>query len=62
MQSWGKTQWILLVVDLLAIVFVIWFLKWKIQHKLAEVESRQALRTLHRQHFNQNALQDVSEE
>ena len=34
--------WLILLVDLVAIVIVVMFLRRKIQHKLHEVEARQA--------------------
>jgi len=40
--DWTLSDWLILVVDVLAIVVVATFLKRKIQHKLREVEARQA--------------------
>jgi len=35
------SDWIILFVDIIAIVIVIRFLSWKVRHKLDEVEQRQ---------------------
>ncbi|HJM55141.1 MAG TPA: hypothetical protein QGI72_02730 [Poseidonia sp.] len=40
-DQWGLSSWGILLVDLLAIVIIVIFLKRKIQSKLKEVESRQ---------------------
>jgi len=41
-EAWDAWDWTILVVDIVAIVIVATFLKRKIQHKIAEVEARQA--------------------
>ncbi len=41
-EDWTAGTWLILVVDLIAIVIVIMFLKSRIQLKLKEVEARQA--------------------
>ncbi len=41
-EAWDAWDWTILVVDIVAIVIVVTFLKRKIQHKIAEVEARQA--------------------
>ncbi len=40
-DSWGVSDWLILVIDLIAIAIIVRFLSWKIKHKLAEVEQRQ---------------------
>jgi hypothetical protein len=40
-DQWGWSSWVILVVDVLAVLIVVWFLKKKIQSKLNEVELRQ---------------------
>jgi heme exporter protein D len=40
--SWTVSDWLILVIDVVAIAVVVVFLKRKIQHKLKEVEARQA--------------------
>lgn len=41
-ETWDALDWTILIVDIVAIVIVVTFLKRKIQHKIAEVEARQA--------------------
>ena len=41
-ETWTVSTWAILVVDIVAVVIVAVFLKRKIQHKLREVEARQA--------------------
>ena len=48
-DSWTGMDWFILVIDIVAIAIVATFLKRKIQHKLAEVEARQAFHRQHRQ-------------
>lgn len=40
-DNWGAAEWVILVVDLIAIVIVVRFLSSKVKSKLAEVEERQ---------------------
>ncbi|RJU99391.1 MAG: hypothetical protein DWC04_00395 [Candidatus Poseidoniales archaeon] len=40
-EEWGRIEWLILVVDVLALYIVYRFLKKRIQHKLDEVEARQ---------------------
>ena len=39
--GWSLSDWIILVVDVIAVVLIFRFLSWKIKHKLHEVEQRQ---------------------
>ncbi|MDP6234434.1 MAG: hypothetical protein QF364_01165 [Candidatus Poseidoniaceae archaeon] len=39
--GWGLSDWIILIVDIVAVVLIVRFLSWKIKHKLEEVELRQ---------------------
>ncbi len=39
-EQWGAQEWVLLVVELIAIGLIVWFLVWKIRSKLNEVETR----------------------
>lgn len=41
-ETWTVSTWAILVIDIVAVVIVAVFLKRKIQHKLREVEARQA--------------------
>ena len=40
--TWTASTWVILIVDVVAVVIVVLFLKSKIQHKIREVEARQA--------------------
>ena len=40
-DGWGPTDWAIVILDVIAIVIVVLFLKKKIQSKLKEVELRQ---------------------
>ena len=58
-DNWGTAEWVILIVDLIAIVIVVWFLSSKIKSKLAEVEERQNNSTNRRReakqaHLNEN--------
>jgi len=44
-ENWGTTEWFILVVDILAVIIVVRFLKNKIRRKLNEVEVRQGFQT-----------------
>ena len=39
--NWQASDWIIFFVDIIAILIVIRFLSWKVNHKLEEVEQRQ---------------------
>ena len=41
-ETWGRTEWVLLVVNLIAVYIVVRFLKSRVELKLKEVEARQA--------------------
>lgn len=47
-DEWTASTWLILLVDIVAIAIVVVFLKRKIQHKLHEVEARQAHQRLQR--------------
>jgi len=50
-ETWTVGTWLILVVDIIAIIIVVMFLRQKIQHKLHEVEARQAHeRLMRKQH------------
>lgn len=46
--DWGMSDWIILIVDILALYIIIRFLSWKVKHKLEEVEQRQKFETRQR--------------
>tara|TARA_B110000459_G_scaffold201621_1_gene252737 strand:- start:999 stop:1190 length:192 start_codon:yes stop_codon:yes gene_type:complete len=39
--NWQASDWIIFFVDIIAVLIVIRFLSWKVNHKLEEVEQRQ---------------------
>ena len=41
-ETWGRTEWVLLVVNVIAVYSVVRFLKSRVELKLREVEARQA--------------------
>ena len=40
-EEWGAIEWLLLVVNIIALTIAARFLTWKIKKKFAEVEKRQ---------------------
>ena len=44
-ENWGTTEWFILVVDIVAVIIVVRFLRNKIRRKLNEVELRQNFQT-----------------
>ena len=40
-EEWGAVEWILLIVNIVALTIAARFLIWKIKKKFAEVEKRQ---------------------
>lgn len=54
-DQWGLSSWVILVVDVLAVLIVIAFLRKKIRSKLNEVELRQ---DFHRQQKKSTRLRD----
>ena len=55
-DNWGTAEWVILVVDLIAIVIVVRFLSSKVKSKLAEVEERQNSSTSRRREAKQAEL------
>ena len=53
-ENWGIVEWLILVIDIVAVVIVISFLKNKIKNKLKEVEQRQNLATMEKRLNSQN--------
>ncbi len=62
MADWTLSDWLILVVDVLAIVVVATFLKRKIQHKLREVEARQAHERLMKKNAKSSASSETRQE
>ena len=44
-ENWGTTEWFILVVDIVAVIIVVRFLRNKIRRKLNEGELRQNFQT-----------------
>ena len=51
-ENWGATEWFILVVDIVAVIIVVRFLRNKISKKLKEVELRQDFQTRKRRELN----------
>ena len=47
-SQWSAGDWIILVVDIIALYIIVRFLSWKVKHKLEEVEQRQKFETRQR--------------
>ncbi|DAC46452.1 MAG: hypothetical protein CMO41_04940 [Verrucomicrobiales bacterium] len=56
--EWLADNWLILVVDIAAIVIVVMFLKSRIQLKLKEVEARQAHERLMRKEARKNETEE----
>ena len=51
-ENWGAAEWLILVVDIVAVIIVVRFLRNKIRRKLNEVELRQSFQTRQRRELN----------
>ena len=51
-ENWGMTEWFILVVDIVAVIIVVRFLRNKISRKLNEFELRQGFQTRKRRELN----------
>ncbi len=60
--EWIAENWLILVVDIAAIVIVVMFLKSRIQLKLKEVEARQAHERLMRKRARKEETSSDAEE
>ena len=55
-DNWTYVEWLILIIDILAVVIVVRFLRNKIKKKLREVELRQNYQTrLRREHTKQTS-------
>ncbi len=61
-DEWTAGTWLILLVDIVAIIIVVVFLKRKIQHKLHEVEARQAHQRLQRKRTQTSSSDKTSAE
>ena len=57
-EEWGRTEWLLLLVNTFAMYVVVRFLQRKIQRKMNEVEARQR----HHLHQKRAESEDVSKD
>jgi hypothetical protein len=62
MVDWTLSDWLILAVDILAVIIIVTFLKRKIQHKLREVEARQAHERLMRKKGKPSPTDDGTNE
>jgi len=62
MVDWTLSDWLILAVDILAVIIIVTFLKRKIQHKLREVEARQAHERLMRKKGKSSPTDDGTNE
>tara|TARA_B100000497_G_C7403202_1_gene255233 strand:+ start:37 stop:237 length:201 start_codon:yes stop_codon:yes gene_type:complete len=53
-DNWGNTEWFILVIDIIAVIIVVRFLRNKIRRKLNEVELRQSFQTRQRRDLNKD--------
>ncbi len=61
-SEWSVGDWIILLVDILALYIIVRFLSWKVKHKLEEVEQRQQFETRRRKLNRANTPQDFEDE
>ena len=61
-DNWGYVEWLILVVDIVAIVIVVRFLRNKIKRKLHEVELRQNHQTRQRREQAKQRSKSLDEE
>jgi hypothetical protein len=61
-SEWTVVDWAVLVVDILAVVIVVAFLRRKIQLKLREVEARQAHERLMKKNAKSSASSETRQE
>lgn len=61
-SEWTLVDWAVLVVDVLAVMIVVAFLRRKIQHKLREVEARQAHERLMKKNAKSSASSETRQE
>ena len=61
-DNWGFGEWLILLVDIVAVIIVVKFLKNKIKNKLHEVEIRQKNSTSRKRERFQKEIKPPSEE
>ncbi|MDP6188594.1 MAG: hypothetical protein QF699_04645 [Candidatus Poseidoniaceae archaeon] len=60
-EEWGRTEWLLLLVNTVAVYIVVRFLQRKIQRKLNEVEARQQHHLHQKRTESEGASKDPAE-
>ena len=61
-SEWSFGDWIILIIDILALYIIVRFLARKVKHKLEEVEQRQKFETRRRKLNRTNMLQNSEDE
>lgn len=61
-SEWNLGDWIILIIDILALYIIVRFLSWKVKHKLEEVEQRQKFETRQRKLNRTSMPLDVEDE
>jgi len=61
-DNWGFGEWLILLVDIVAVIIVVKFLKNKVKKKLHEVEIRQKNSTSRKREMLQKEIKPPSEE
>ena len=61
-SDWSAGDWIILIIDILALYIIVRFLSWKVKHKLEEVEQRLKYETRQRKLNRTSARVDTEEE
>ena len=57
-DNWTYVEWLLLIIDILAVVIVVRFLRNKIKKKLHEVELRQNYQTKQRRQLSKQTSEE----
>ena len=61
-SEWSAGDWIILIVDIIALYIIVRFLSWKVKHKLEEVEQRQMYANRQKKINRQNSTLDPEQE
>ena len=61
-SNWTYVEWLILIIDIVAVVIVVRFLRNKIKKKLDEVELRQNFQTRQRREQAKQDIRQSSEE
>tara|TARA_B100000900_G_C20542716_1_gene701212 strand:+ start:1279 stop:1458 length:180 start_codon:yes stop_codon:yes gene_type:complete len=58
LDNWTYVEWLILIIDILAVVIVVRFLRNKIKKKLQEVELRQNYQTKQRRQLSKQTSEE----